>query len=153
HRRAPAARAAARPPLRIRAGRALPRRGAARGVPARDGRRARRRPGRRAALHERRRTARRQDRPRLRAASGVVSSRVLPRGPTLNIRPGRALPALLLVPIALAAQSPTPSPLAHEDPAPRKVDVRAAPVLLNPEKPGQQTIGRLRYRGGVHLTS
>jgi hypothetical protein len=73
----------------------------------------------------------------------------------VNVWPCRILPALLLVPIALAAQSPTPSPraLPPEDPAPRKVDVRAAPVLLNPEKPDQHSIGRLRYRGGVHLTS
>jgi hypothetical protein len=31
--------------------------------------------------------------------------------------------------------------------------VRATQVPLNPEKPDQQTIGRLRYRGGVHLVS
>jgi hypothetical protein len=33
------------------------------------------------------------------------------------------------------------------------VDVRAEPVPLNPANPKQTTIGRLRYRGGVHLTS
>ncbi len=31
--------------------------------------------------------------------------------------------------------------------------MRAAPVPLNPANPGQVAIGRLRYRGGVHLTS
>jgi hypothetical protein len=33
------------------------------------------------------------------------------------------------------------------------VDVRAKRVPLNPEKADQHTIGRLRYRGGVHLVS
>lgn len=45
------------------------------------------------------------------------------------------------------------SPLPPEDPAPRRVEVRAETVPLNPADLKQTTIGRLRYRGGVHLTS
>jgi hypothetical protein len=64
---------------------------------------------------------------------------------------------LALLPVALAVQSPAPSPSPEppppEDVAPRKVEVRSAPVPLNPDKPDQERIGRLRYRGGVHLTS
>jgi len=33
------------------------------------------------------------------------------------------------------------------------VAVRAAPVPLNPQDAGQRTVGRLRYLGGLHLTS
>lgn len=63
--------------------------------------------------------------------------------------PVTSLPAILLVPALLAAQSPAPL----EDPAPRRVDVRAESVPFNSADPKQTAIGRLRYRGGVHLTS
>jgi hypothetical protein len=33
------------------------------------------------------------------------------------------------------------------------VAVRATPVPLNPSDPGQRVVGRLEYRGGLHLTS
>ncbi len=62
------------------------------------------------------------------------------------------LAALALLPTALVAQSPPPE-VPPEDPAPRKVDVRTTPVPLNPKKPDQERIGRLRYRGGLHLAS
>ncbi len=79
----------------------------------------------------------------------MVSSGVLPEVRSLASRSIPGLAALLIVPAALSAQSPVPP----EDPAPRKVEVRASPVVLNPENPKQSTVGRLRYRGGVHLTS
>ncbi len=64
-------------------------------------------------------------------------------------RPTPGLAAVLLLPAAVAAQIPTPP----EDPAPRRIDVRAASAPLNPGDPKQTTVGRLRYRGGAHLTS
>jgi hypothetical protein len=62
------------------------------------------------------------------------------------------LAALALLPAALAAQNP-PAEAPPEDPAPRKVEVRTTPVPLNPKKPDQDLIGRLRFRGGLHLAS
>ena len=62
------------------------------------------------------------------------------------------LDVLALLPAAHAAQSPPPE-APPEDPAPRKVDVRTTPVPLNPKKPDQERVGRLHYRGGLHLTS
>ena len=53
----------------------------------------------------------------------------------------------LLLPVALATLALSPS-LAAEP-----VAVRASPVSLNPENPSQRVVGRLEYRGGLHLTS
>jgi hypothetical protein len=55
---------------------------------------------------------------------------------------GLTLAAFFCSPAALGAQPPTFD----------RVEVRAAPVPLNPENLTQGTVGRLRYRGGVHLT-
>jgi len=54
-----------------------------------------------------------------------------------------SLAALLFLPASLAAQPPTFD----------RIAVRAASVPLNPANLAQSTVGRLRFRGGVHLTS
>ena len=53
----------------------------------------------------------------------------------------------LVLPVALATLALMPS-LAAEP-----VAVRASPVSLNPGDPQKRVVGRLEYRGGLHLTS
>jgi hypothetical protein len=56
-------------------------------------------------------------------------------------------PRLLLLPLSAGALALSAT-LAAEP-----VTVRATPVLLNPSDPGQRVVGRLEYRGGLHLAS
>ncbi len=52
-----------------------------------------------------------------------------------------ALPGALLLALAVGAQAPDPAPL----------EATARPIALNPEDPGQDRVGRLRYLGGIEL--
>jgi hypothetical protein len=54
----------------------------------------------------------------------------------------RLVPPLVLAALALTSALPA-----------EPVAVRTSPVLLNPKDPGQRVVGRLVYRGGLHLAS
>ena len=60
---------------------------------------------------------------------------------------------LLLVLLLASACAPRPVVAPEAGSWAAAVDVRAAPVPLNPADPAQTTVGRLRYMGGLHLTS
>ncbi len=60
----------------------------------------------------------------------------------------------LLAAVILAGCAPEPSVRAQPDPeAPLTVEVRAEPVLLDPNDPERREVGRLVYRAGFHLTA